>query len=465
MIRMRLEDQLENYRKVLDELVGEEATAIRHGSISAKDHRRAGALTAAGVLLVIAILVTSLSLVRDRSSHDTRELSLRTLASTTMRQSARVRISTIGETGNAQSQTYLIDFVREVARLAIPTSTATPRGREIAPQILVIGGHIYATLNPSDRSMPLAVRQSKHWIAYDASDKTSPFGVENPFATLTEMLKHGRSLHDLGLERVNGQDVRHYDAIVRSPHLATVKATPFTIVATVLDLYVDSQKRLVRLVKKVSRANPLFTRAVQFDFAVYGVAVSVKAPPTDQVISYDEVVPPPPRLIGPWSLAGSGSTSGIAWSLYRAPADHERTCWSLDSVPSIGGDDPRDSVEAPHPRVPPITHRGKAVTCSRNGVWANPIQYVFRSVTASSELSLPTPILVVVVSHDVVRVDRGVESKIPVGIRPAFGGFTSGAAQRSGVTPPGSATHLAGPLRPLRPAAFLARCHAVNLFA
>jgi hypothetical protein len=124
----------------------------------------------------------------------------------------------------------------------------------------------------------------------------------------------------LGQEKINGQDTTHYRTTKPSALMGWWTA------ATV-DVWLDHQNRLVR----TTISSP--SGGLTYDVSNYGTKVNVQPPAASEIAitSSANTV----QLAGPYSVAASGTTNGVAWRLMRANATDGKVCWRWDATPPI----------------------------------------------------------------------------------------------------------------------------------
>lgn len=377
-----------------------------------RPHLTASAKAAVAVLVAAAVIAVSVVAVSRRGHGGQGGVSIEALA-TTLTQSARLTITgafTVPQPG--ASSTYVstgtFDFGHQSGRLS---SRSTSGSASVSGLVVWVNGHEFDQIDATTAAtLPSRARRGKSWIeANTLSSSTAP--STNPYTVLKQVRLHASVFRDIGAGRVDGQAVRHYRAVVTGS--LDGRPLPRGIVPAVhdVDLYVDTQGRVVRLTITTNSAGGDLTTSQRIDFSDYGVNVVVDAPPADQVISAVEADPPAPHLTGSWSLAASGNAHGFDWKLFRAPADYERVCWSFASKAT------QNSPAFPSgPGFPaPLRHNGDPVVCSRTGVWASPLQYLANYLNVPGP-GIPAEVLVAVVDSDVTSI-------ADTSIDPHFNGF------------------------------------------
>lgn len=159
--------------------------------------------------------------------------------------------------------TGVYDFQRNVARREI-------QGGWGKSTELLIGTHVYVSLDPEiAASLPARLR-NKRWFEMNGStDSFTPL----PFDPLAQLRQDPgtTSIQDLGTTQIGAETVHHYNA-----------TGPKTRGGS-LDIYVDSNNRLNRL-RFVLNFGAGLDGGMQMDFSDYGVRVNVTAPPADEVV-------------------------------------------------------------------------------------------------------------------------------------------------------------------------------------
>lgn len=425
---MSLHERLRAYRSELDTAIDEQAEADAHVVVTPAPPRdRSRVVTAAAVVAVVAMVASAIvGIIRHSDRNSGRTLTVEALLHGPV--DHRVQIVTTITAGPQYPRTVttgVYDFDRNIARVQ---ETLAGGATDESGETLVVHGKVYSRIDAKTaRGLPPRVRSRARWTVDRNAGALGANGLFDPFTTFADLSRRATALRDLGPTHVDGQRVEHYVAIgVRTAATTVAPTGGRRIGSAKYDLYVARDRRLVRLVMSFPSV-PSFGRfSEQFDFSDYGVAVDVVAPPADQVVDYDDanVEFVPPKLTGPWARVATGVTSGYAWKLFRAPADHERACWSFETaapgliVANTSGSIGR--VGGPPEQL--LEHEGHATTCSRTGIWASPLQYVFAAVDST----LLRLLEVGIVDDDVIGVDRiSKSSTAKIGIDPRFHGFVS----------------------------------------
>lgn len=279
------------------------------------DRRRSGRLLVALAAAVVVVLVASVTvaLTRERGSGSSGGgLTIEALAATTEKQSARMIATVIlpplgGEhrpTSNCPPlavgcttyykqepvvlvMTGLIDFRSGNGRVDLATRDGSHGSLKRFATDLIVDGHVYGRINASTLDIPAEIRRTKRWI--ESKLATERAGL-NPFDPLAFLKDNDVKLDDRGMTRLGNQSVHHYHGVMRIPYTPPSTNGATVTVTSTLDIYVDTQNRLVRL-RSVDHQPRIGTSSTLIEFSDYGVRVNVTAPPADQVYSPPDVPP------------------------------------------------------------------------------------------------------------------------------------------------------------------------------
>lgn len=216
------------------------------------------------------------------------------------------------------SGTGSIDFSQSAMQLQL---TAGVAGQQIQLQALYIAGTVYEQIPDLDQLIP-----GKSWISLDlsslaaaGSQGSSTFGAgDNPTAMLRLLAQQGNTVVSLGSSTIDGTSVQGYavtldPAVIRS-ELAQAKLPSWmsgalaqvNIGQTSMKVYVDGSGLLRRIgidIAESIASSEKISVDESLDFSDYGAPVSVSAPPSDQVASFEQF------LQEAQAAAGSSSSS------------------------------------------------------------------------------------------------------------------------------------------------------------
>jgi hypothetical protein len=250
--------------------------------------RRPGARWRGAVVALVAVgvVVGSTVFVSTRKSHHAAgTFSIEALAATTRRESVRiVGTDTLSSYGTVKEpslvETGLIDFHTGDGRLDVATRNGSDGPAKRFETVLSVDGHFYISIDASMLGVPSRIVRTKRWIEPKRSAGFS--GALNPFDPLALFTSQHVKFDNLGMTRLGDQEVHHYSGVLHPRYTSPSSSGPPVSVTATVDLYVDSHNRLVRL-HEVLRQPGAGASVSQADFADYGVAVHVTAPPADQV--------------------------------------------------------------------------------------------------------------------------------------------------------------------------------------
>ncbi len=316
-----------------------------------------------GVLVLAAGAILAIVLHGSIGSGSSEPLRSRIDAVLSVMRATSVQVRVVQTTAQAdpKSETVVgvVDLRRGRSRYTVPLFYG-PQGQRLHPpgtaQFISVGRSVYADVLP-DPTIPADAQRNKHWIEQTVPSGYDPTGV---LGDLTSM-RDSHASRDLGTTELDGHLVHHYQAVFH-PAAKTATTRLLSLRASVSDVYIDAENQVVRLVERDTIGTDTSTR--QSDFSNYGIHIDIVVPPADQVILYTDEYPPAPHLTGAWNLAASGHTDGVAWHLYRAPADHERACWTFESTPPLD-----IGPLVANFNGPALRHDGHEATCLRSGVW------------------------------------------------------------------------------------------------
>lgn len=386
-------------------------------SVSGSTGRARRSRVVIGVLALAAGAILAIVLHGSIGSGSRKPLRSRIDAVLSVMRATSVQVRVVQTTAQAdpKSETVVgvVDLRRGRSRYTVALFYG-PQGQRLHPpgtaQFISVGRSVYADVLP-DPTIPADAQRNKHWIEQTVPSGYDPTGV---LGDLTSM-RDSHASRDLGTTELDGHLVHHYQAVFH-PAAKTATTRLLSLRASVSDVYIDAENQVVRLVERDTLGTDTSTR--QSDFSNYGIHIDIVVPPADQVILYTDEYPPAPHLTGAWNLAASGHTDGVAWHLYRAPADHERACWTFESTPPLD-----IGPLVANFNGPALRHDGHEATCSRSGVWAAPLQYL---VFGAPPHQLDA-ILVAVVNDNVTAVtkrsNRDGSNTGPVAIDAHFRGF------------------------------------------
>jgi hypothetical protein len=259
-----------------------------------------GVAALAVVALVAGVLVTTLgsgnsaeaavtgavnSAIGDKTAH------LVTTATT------EVGGKTVSVTG-----TGAIDFSTSAVQLDMNESVA---GQQVSLQGIFLGGIVYESIPEIGQVVP-----GKSWLSIDLSSLANAAGQtgavdlgSNPIATLHQLTLQGNTVTDLGPSTVDGQSVESYSVAVDPSAVQNDLASadlPAWLKQAVSQVqvggitnrvYIDGGGNLVRETAMVTVHLPggdAVSTNQSMDFSDYGTAVSISAPPADQVVSFSQ---------------------------------------------------------------------------------------------------------------------------------------------------------------------------------
>jgi len=172
--------------------------------------------------------------------------------------------------------------------VAADVSSSTPVG---PVQVIIVGGDVYVKgLNQGAAGKPWTKN------AGESQDIASALKQSDPRLAL-EMFSDVGTLEQVGTENINGVSATHYAVTVelakiaqQHPELASVLNALIKqgIKTQDVQLWVDSQKRPVRIVTSADLPNPAkpgskIASNQTVDFTDWGAPVTIQAPPADQV--------------------------------------------------------------------------------------------------------------------------------------------------------------------------------------
>lgn len=216
----------------------------------------------------------------------------------TMALSAHTPTGTVTGTG-----TGAIDFNNNAMQLQLSVGEAA---QQLQLQIVYLAGSIYENIPGIDQLVP-----GKSWVSLDlsslqgaGSQNPSSLGTgNNPAAELRLLAQQGNTVVALGSSTIDGISVEGYavtlDASAIKAKLAQAKLPSWMTSAlsnvklgdTTLKVFVDGSGLLRRmsigLNESVGSSGNVGVDE-SLDFSDYGTAVSVSAPPPDQVVSFQQ---------------------------------------------------------------------------------------------------------------------------------------------------------------------------------
>jgi hypothetical protein len=213
----------------------------------------------------------------------------------------QVRAGAVSMTGSGSG---VIDMNQNAMQVQLSMAA---RGQSLDVQVIYLAGTVYEGVPGLSQLEP-----GKSWVALDLSALTqsspSPTGVfglgNNPAAMLRMLAQRGSTVTPLGGSTVDGTAVEGYAVTIsRSEVQAELANTnlPDWIRQSVskvdigdagIKVYVDGQGLLRRMGMSMQVSYGTGTVAVSesLTFSDYGSAVSVSAPPSDQVIGFQQFV-------------------------------------------------------------------------------------------------------------------------------------------------------------------------------
>jgi hypothetical protein len=218
----------------------------------------------------------------------------------TMSLSAHTPTATVTATGTGG-----IDFGHNAMQLQVSTGVG---GQQINIQAVYVDGSVYENIPGLDQMIP-----GKSWVSVDLSslgDSTSqsPSSLgtgDNPTAMLRLLTQQGNTVVPLGSSTVDGTSVQGYSVTLDSsaikaelaqaklPSWMTSALREVDIQNTTFKVYVDGagllRRMSVGLTESVGSAGTLRVDET-LDLSDYGSAVTVGAPPPDQVASLQQVL-------------------------------------------------------------------------------------------------------------------------------------------------------------------------------
>ena len=195
-----------------------------------------------------------------------------------------------------------IDFGQNAMQLQMTVGVS---GQELQMQAVYVAGSIYEQIPDLGQLIP-----GKSWISLDLSSlgvsggqSSSALGSgNNPTAMLRLLTQQGNTVVPLGSSKIGGTPVQGYSvtldpaaikaqlAHANLPSWMATALSQLNVQNTTLMVYVDGSGLLRRFSLDLTEtvATVKVTVDESLDFADYGAAVNVTAPPPDQVASFGQ---------------------------------------------------------------------------------------------------------------------------------------------------------------------------------
>lgn len=233
-----------------------------------------------------AVIDSVNSTMADRTAHITMNMSVHTPA------------GTVTGTGTGG-----IDFSGNAMQMQITAGTAD---QQVTVQAVYLGGLIYENVPGIDQVVP-----GKSWVSIDLSSlgastgqSTASLGTtDNPAAMLRLLTQQGNTVVPLGSSSIDGTSVQGYSVTLNSaaiknqianaklPSWMTAALSHVDIGDTTVDVYVDGsgllRRTTISLTETVGSSGKT-TVDESLDFSDYGSPVTVSAPPSDQVVTFQQ---------------------------------------------------------------------------------------------------------------------------------------------------------------------------------
>jgi hypothetical protein len=216
----------------------------------------------------------------------------------TMNMSARAPTGTVTGAGTGG-----IDFSSNAMQLRFSTDAA---GQQITMQAIYLGGSVFENIPGIDQVVP-----GKSWVSVDLSSLgvsgnqgTGSLGTtNNPAAMLRLLTQQGNTVVPLGSSSIDGASVQGYsvtlDSAAIKKRLANAKLPSWMTAAlshvdignTTMKVYVDDSGLLRRMsigLTETVGSSGTISVDESLDFSDYGSPVSVSAPPSDQVVTFQQ---------------------------------------------------------------------------------------------------------------------------------------------------------------------------------
>jgi hypothetical protein len=199
--------------------------------------------------------------------------------------------------------TGAIDFTQNALQM---TLTGNAAGQALTIQAIYVGETVYESVPEIAQVVP-----GKSWLSIDLSSLTQATGQSataselggDPIASLKLLTVQGNTVTALGPSTVDGQAVQGY-SVTFNPSAVQSELTNANLPAWLKQavsqvqigsdlekLYVDGTGDLVRfsqsVTEKVGSVGSL-TEDESLDFSDFGAAVSITAPPADQVVPFSQ---------------------------------------------------------------------------------------------------------------------------------------------------------------------------------
>ena len=195
-----------------------------------------------------------------------------------------------------------IDFTGNAMQMQV---TAGPADQQITVQAIYLGGLIYENVPGIDQVVP-----GKSWVSIDlsslasAGQSTASLGsTDNPAAMLRLLTQQGNTVVPLGSSSIDGTSVQGYSVTLNSAaiknQIATAKLPSWMTAAlshvdigdTTFDVYVDGsgllRRTTIALTETVGSSGKTNVDE-SLDFSGYGSPITVTAPPSDQVVTFQQ---------------------------------------------------------------------------------------------------------------------------------------------------------------------------------
>jgi hypothetical protein len=266
-----------------------------------RSQRRRVAALACSAGAVIALVVSAVLVFGGGS--DAEAAVVNSISSTMADKTANITFTVSGNAGGQTvnaTGTGSIDFTQNVMQLTLPISAD---GQQVTIQEVYVGNTLYENIPGLSQLEP-----GKSWISVDlssiekAAGQSSADTINNPAAMLQLLRQQGNTVTPLGASTVDEVSVQGYEVTITPAALRADLAKdnlPSWMRQAVesvsggveqVKVYVDGQGMLRReaLSLQMSLGSSPLAMTVSLDFSDYGGPVSVSAPPTDQVVSFQQ---------------------------------------------------------------------------------------------------------------------------------------------------------------------------------
>jgi len=192
-----------------------------------------------------------------------------------------------------------VDFATGAADLTVDASSLGLRGLG-SIRARMIDGVMYmdfgALLRRTDTPAPL---RGKTWLKLDTAQLGGNGGSGSGAAGILQSLRGAGDVREVGTERIDGVDTRHFHATVdTSKAIARVRPGPLRDLAEKglsemgptypVDVWIDGDGLPRRLALRITTT--MFTMSETVDYRDYGHAVEVQVPPASETADYSELL-------------------------------------------------------------------------------------------------------------------------------------------------------------------------------